>query len=452
MAQEKNKILNVQPHSDEAEQAVLGSMLSSGPAVNKAFEKKLTAEHFYKNAHTLIFSAMAKLNKDNEPIDTVSVVDLLTKSKDLDKVGGAYYISGLIEVVPTTAHVDRYIKIVIEKSVLRNLIYLANDISKEAYDDSQEVDDILETVQKSIFSITQDTLQKDFEEIDPVLIKTFDKIDKIASHKGTVIGVPSGFHELDQRTTGFQDGDLIIIAGRPGMGKTSFALNMMRNAAIDSKKKIGFFSLEMANEQLAMRLLCSEARVDSNLVRRGDLPKSQYKNLSLAVGPLSKSDIYLDDTPALSILELRAKARRLKNDVNLDMIIVDYLQLMQGPKGAESRQQEIATISRSMKALAKELEIPIVALSQLSRAVEQRTGSKKPQLSDLRESGAIEQDADVVIFLYRDEVYNKDADNEGKAEIIVAKQRNGPTGTVEAAFISRYTRFENLATNPEPPF
>ena len=452
MAQEQNKILNVQPHSDEAEQAVLGSMLSSGPAVNKAFEKKLTAEHFYKNAHTLIFSAMAKLNKDNEPIDTVSVVDLLTKSKDLDKVGGAYYLSGLIEVVPTTAHVDRYIKIVIEKSILRNLIYLANDISKEAYDDSQEVDDILETVQKSIFSITQDTLQKDFEEIDPVLIKTFDKIDKIASHKGTVIGVPSGFHELDQKTTGFQNGDLIIIAGRPGMGKTSFALNMMRNAAIDSKKKIGFFSLEMANEQLAMRLLCSEARVDSNLVRRGDLPKSQYKNLSLAVGPLSKSDIYLDDTPALSILELRAKARRLKNDVNLDMIIVDYLQLMQGPKGAESRQQEIATISRSMKALAKELEIPIVALSQLSRAVEQRAGSKKPLLSDLRESGAIEQDADVVIFLYRDEVYNKDADNEGKAEIIVAKQRNGPTGTVEAAFISRYTRFENLATNPGPPF
>ncbi|MEC7850365.1 MAG: replicative DNA helicase, partial [Candidatus Neomarinimicrobiota bacterium] len=376
----------------------------------------------------------------------------LTKSKDLDKVGGAYYISGLIEVVPTTAHIDRYIKIVIEKSVLRNLIYLANDISKEAYDDSQEVDDILETVQKSIFSITQDTLQKDFEEIDPVLIKTFDKIDKIASHKGTVIGVPSGFHELDQKTTGFQNGDLIIIAGRPAMGKTSFALNMMRNAAIDSKKKIGFFSLEMANEQLAMRLLCSEARVDSNLVRRGDLPKSQYKNLSLAVGPLSKSDIYLDDTPALSILELRAKARRLKNDVNLDMIIVDYLQLMQGPRGAENRQQEIATISRSMKALAKELEIPIVALSQLSRAVEQRTGSKKPLLSDLRESGAIEQDADVVIFLYRDEVYNKDADNEGKAEIIVAKQRNGPTGTVEAAFISRYTRFENLATNPGPPF
>ena len=452
MAQEKNKILNVQPHSDEAEQAVLGSMLSDKSAVNKAFEKKLSSEHFYKGAHSLIFSAMAKLDKENQPIDTVSVVDTLTKSKDLDKVGGAYYISGLIEVVPTTAHIDRYIKIVIEKSVLRNLIYLANDISKEAYDDRQEVDDILETVQKSIFGITQDRLKKGFEKIDPVLHETFEKIDMIASHKGSVIGVPSGFSDLDVKTTGFQKGDLIIIAGRPGMGKTSFALNMMRNAAIDSNKKIGFFSLEMANDQLAMRLLCAEARVDSNLVRQGNLPKSQYKNLSLAVGPLSKADIYLDDTPALSILELRAKARRLKNDVDADMIIVDYLQLMEGPKGLESRQQEIATISRSMKALAKELDVPIVALSQLSRAVENRTGSKRPQLSDLRESGAIEQDADVVIFLFRPYVYSNEDEDDGKAELIIAKQRNGPTGIVEATYINRYTRFENLAQNPEAPF
>ena len=452
MDQDKNKILNVQPHSDEAEQAVLGSMLSSVKAVDKAFEKKLKSEHFYKNAHALIYSVMEKLNKDNEPIDTVSVVDLLTKRKHLKQSGGAYYISGLIEVVPTTAHVERYVKIVMEKSILRNLIILANDISKEAYSNSQEVEDVLETVQKSIFSITQESLQKDFEKLDPVLIKTFDKIDKIAAHRGAVIGVPSGFHELDQLTTGFQNGDLIIIAGRPGMGKTSFALNVMRNAAIDSKKKIGFFSLEMASEQLAMRLLCSEARVDSNLVRRGDLPKSKYRNLSLAVGPLSDSDIYLDDTPALSILELRAKARRLKNDANIDMIIVDYLQLMQGPKGVESRQQEIATISRSMKALAKELDIPIVALSQLSRAVEQRSGSHRPQLSDLRESGAIEQDADVVIFLYRKWIYTQEPEDDGKAEIIVAKQRNGPTNTVEAAFINRYTRFENLAHNSEPPF
>jgi len=452
MSQDKDKVLNVQPHSDEAEQAVLGSMLSSAKAVDKAFEKKLKSEHFYKNSHSLIYIAMEKLNKDNQPIDTVSVVELLKKNKNLKKCGGAYYISGLIEIVPTTAHVERYIKIVMEKSVLRNLIFLANDISKEAYSDSQEVEDILETVQKSIFSITQDALQKDFEKLDPVLVKTFDKIDKIAAHRGAVIGVPSGFHELDQLTTGFQNGDLVIIAGRPGMGKTSFALNVMRNAAIDNKKKIGFFSLEMASEQLAMRLLCSEARVDSNLVRRGDLPKSKYKNLSLAVGPLSDSDIYLDDTPALSILELRAKARRLKNDADIDMIIVDYLQLMQGPKGVESRQQEIATISRSMKALAKELDVPIVALSQLSRAVEQRSGSHRPQLSDLRESGAIEQDADVVIFLYRKWLYTKEDEDDGKAEIIVAKQRNGPTNTVEAAFINRYTRFENLAHNSEPPF
>ena len=448
----KKEVLNVQPHSIDAEQAVLGSMLTDKDAVNKAFEKKLSSEHFYKKSHSLIFAAMEILDKKNEPIDTVSVVDVLTKNNDLEAVGGAFYISGLVELVPTTAHVARYIKIVMEKSILRNLIFLANDISKEAFDDSQDVDDILESVQRSIFSITQNRLQKGFEKIDPVLHKTFEDIDRIASHKGSVIGVPSGFSDLDSKTTGFQNGDLVIIAGRPGMGKTSFALNMMRNAAIDGNKAIGFFSLEMASEQLAMRLLCSEARVDSNLVRRGDLPKSKYKNLSLAVGPLSDSDIYLDDTPALSILELRAKARRLKNDVDIDMIIVDYLQLMQGPKGVESRQQEIATISRSMKALAKELDVPIVALSQLSRAVEQRSGSHRPQLSDLRESGAIEQDADVVIFLFRKWLYTKEDEDDGKAEIIVAKQRNGPTKTVEAAFINRYTRFENLAHNSEPPF
>ncbi|MFL3013384.1 MAG: replicative DNA helicase [Candidatus Neomarinimicrobiota bacterium] len=452
MSIKKNEILNVQPHSIDAEQAVLGSMLSDKDSVNKVFEKKLASEHFYKKSHSLIFSAMEILDKKNEPIDTVSVVDVLTKNNDLETVGGAYYISGLVELVPTTAHIVRYIKIVIEKSILRNLIYLANDISKEAFDDSQDVDDILESVQRSIFSITQDRLQKGFEKIDPVLHKTFEDIDRIASHKGSVIGVPSGFSDLDSKTTGFQNGDLVIIAGRPGMGKTSFALNMMRNAAIDGKKTIGFFSLEMANNQLAMRLLCAEARVDSNLVRSGTLPKSQYRNLSLAVGPLSKANIHLDDTPALSILELRAKARRLKNDVNADMIIVDYLQLMQGPKGVESRQQEIATISRSMKALAKELDIPIVALSQLSRAVEQRTGSKRPQLSDLRESGAIEQDADVVLFLFRPWVYSRDDEDEGKAEIIIAKQRNGPTGIVEATYINRYTRFESLALNPDAPF
>jgi len=454
MVNEKNKILNVQPNSDEAEKAVLGSMLSNKDAVNTAFENRLNHEHFYKDAHSKIYAIMTQLNQNQEPIDTISVVNALKKTKELEEVGGSYFISGLVDLVPTTAHIDRYVKIVIEKSILRQLIYLSNEISKEAYDDSKEVDQILDSVDKAIFEITQDKENKKFQHIEPILHETFNRIDKVSSHKGTVIGVPSGLHELDSITSGFQEGDLIIIAGRPSMGKTALALNLMRNASIDSDKKIGFFSLEMANHQLAMRLLCAEARADSHLVRTGNLPKSQLKNLSVAAGPLSKANIFLDDTPALSILELRAKSRRLKNKEDIDMIIVDYLQLMQGPKGVESRQQEIASISRSMKALAKELNVPIIALSQLSRAVEQRAGDKRPQLSDLRESGAIEQDADVVIFLYRPWVYSHEDEDIGKAEILIAKQRNGPTGKCYATFIDRYARFENLAANDfsSPPF
>ena len=452
MAKGNKDILNVQPHSDEAEQALLGCMLTSKDAVNIVYENRIKSEYFYKNSHSLIFSAMSELNEKQEPIDTVSVVDVLTKSKDLKNAGGAYYISGLVELVPTTAHVQRYVKIVLEKSILRRLIYLANNISKEAYDDSKEIEQILDSVDKAIFDITSEKEKKNFIELNSILVDSFDRIDKVSANKGSVIGVESGLYDLDNKTSGFQDGDLIIIAGRPSMGKTALALNMMRNAAIDHKRKIGFFSLEMANHQLAMRLLCAEARADSHLVRTGNLPKNQLKNLSVAAGPLSKAKIFLDDTAALGILELRAKARRLKNKEDVDMIIVDYLQLMQGPKGIESRQQEIANISRSMKALAKDLEIPIIALSQLSRAVEQRTGSKRPQLSDLRESGAIEQDADVVLFLYRPWVYDKDEENIGKAEIIIAKQRNGPIGTVHTSFIDRFAKFENLAGDLDGPF
>jgi replicative DNA helicase len=449
MAENQQEILNVQPHSDDAEVAVLGSMLASKEAVSKTIQW-LTPDHFYKNGNGQIFSTMLNLFEKGEPIDTVSVIDLLKKNKELEKVGGTYYITGLVESVPTAAHAERYAKIVLEKALLRRLILLSHDIAKEAYDDSQEIGDILDTVEQSIFSITQKRLKGGFTHIDPILVKTFEKLEQISLNKGSVIGVPSGLLDLDDLTSGFQDGDLVIIAGRPGMGKTALALSLLRNAALEGNVGVGMFSLEMANHQLAMRLLCAEARVDSHFVRTGNLPKTHWKNLSLAVGSLAEAPIYLDDTPALTVLELRAKARRLKAEHNIGMIVVDYLQLMQGPKGVESRQQEISVISRSLKALAKELEIPVVALSQLSRAVEQRA-DKQPQLSDLRESGAIEQDADVVIFLYRPWVYSQDDEDEGIAKIIVAKQRNGPTGSVEASFISKYARFENLS-QAESPF
>ena len=446
---DKKQSLNVPPHSEEAELAVLGSMLSSKEAVSKAIQH-LKEEYFYKNAHSKIFSVMVYLFDKGISIDTVSVIDLLKKNKDLEKVGGTYFITGLVESVPTAAHIERYSKIVTEKALLRNLITLSHDIAKEAYDDSQDISEILDTVEQSIFAITNNRLQKGFTQINNVVVDALEKLEIIRASGGSVIGVPSGLVDLDEMTSGFQDGDLIIIAGRPGMGKTALALSMIRNASLDAKVGVGMFSLEMANHQLAMRLLCAEARVDSHYVRTGKLPSKLWRNLSVSAGSLENAPIYLDDTPALSVLELRAKARRLKAEHNIGMIVVDYLQLMQGPKGVESRQQEISVISRSLKALAKELGIPVIALSQLSRAVEQRA-DRKPQLSDLRESGAIEQDADVVVFLYRPWIYSQEDEDEGKAEVIIAKQRNGPTGIIQASFISKYARFENFS-QPETPF
>ena len=445
---EKKDNLNVQPHSDEAELAVLGSMLSSKEAVSKAIQH-LKSEYFYKNAHSQIFSVMLVLFDKGIPIDTISVIEMLKKNKKLDLVGGSYFITGLVESVPTAAHVDRYSKIVTEKALLRNLITLSHDIAKEAYDDSQDIAEILDTVEQSIFAITNNRMRTGFTQINNVVVDALEKLEIIRASGGSVIGVPSGLIDLDDMTSGFQDGDLIIIAGRPGMGKTALALSMLRNASLDSKVGVGMFSLEMANHQLAMRLLCAEARVDSHYVRTGKLPSKLWRNLGISAGDLENAPIFLDDTPALSVLELRAKARRLKAENDVGMIVVDYLQLMQGPKGVESRQQEISVISRSLKALAKELNIPVIALSQLSRAVEQRA-DRKPQLSDLRESGAIEQDADVVIFLYRPWIYSQEDEDEGKAEVIVAKQRNGPTGTVQASFISKYARFENFSQSETP--
>ena len=439
--------LNLQPQSIEAEQAVLGAMLSSKDAISKALQW-VRSHHFYKESHSKIFLVMSDLFDKGEPIDTISVINKLKKNKQIDDVGGAYFITGLVESVPTAANVESYAKIVLEKFMLRELIRASHELSKDAYNDRQDVGEILDAAEQTIFAITQDRLRGGFLPIDGILHETFKNLDRIASNPGSVTGVASGLIDLDEITSGFQKGDLVIIAGRPSMGKTALALSIMRNAAIDFKVPVGMFSLEMANHQLAQRLLCAEGRVDSHLVRTGKLPKNQWKNLSLAVGSLAEAEIYLDDTPAITVLELRAKARRLKAEKNLGLLIIDYLQLMQGPRNIESRQQEISNISRSLKALAKELDIPVIALSQLSRAVEQRS-EHRPQLSDLRESGAIEQDADVVIFLYRSWVYSREEEEKGRAQAIVAKQRNGPIGTVNLSFIDRFARFESISAFEE---
>ena len=439
--------LNLQPQSIDAEQAVLGAMLSSKDAISKALQW-VRSHHFYKESHSKIFLVMSDLFDKGEPIDTISVINKLKKNKQIDDVGGAYFITGLVESVPTAANVESYAKIVLEKFMLRELIRASHELSKDAYNDRQDVGEILDAAEQTIFAITQDRLRGGFMPIDGILHETFQNLDRIASNPGSVTGVASGLIDLDEITSGFQKGDLVIIAGRPSMGKTALALSIMRNAAIDFKIPVGMFSLEMANHQLAQRLLCAEGRVDSHLVRTGKLPKNQWQNLSRAVGSLAEAEIYLDDTPAITVLELRAKARRLKAEKNLGLVIVDYLQLMQGPRNIESRQQEISNISRSLKALAKELDIPVIALSQLSRAVEQRS-DHRPQLSDLRESGAIEQDADVVIFLYRSWVYSREEEEKGRAQAIVAKQRNGPIGTVDLSFIDRFARFESVSAFEE---
>jgi len=444
MANELEHPLNVQPQSPEAEQAVLGAMLTSKEAVSKSLQW-LTAELFYKEAHSKIFKCMTKLFNEGQEIDTVSIVNLLKKKKELESVGGAYYITGLVEAVPSVANVENYAKIVLEKAMLRKLILTSHDLSKNAFEDSQDVDELLDKAEQAIFSISQRRLRGGFQHIDPILHDTFEKLDLIHSKPGDVTGIASGLVDLDELTSGFQPSELVIIAGRPAMGKTALALTMARNAAVDHKHPVGIFSLEMANHQLALRLLCAEGKVDSHLVRTGKLPKKQWQNLSRSVGTLAEAAIYLDDTPAITVLELRAKARRLKAEHDIELLIIDYLQLMQGPKGVENRQQEISTISRSLKALSKELEIPVIALSQLSRAVEQRT-NHRPVLSDLRESGAIEQDADLVMFLYRQWIYTQEEEDRGKAQIIVAKHRNGPTSSIDVAFIDRFARFENFAS------
>ena len=438
----KTEGLNLQPQALEAEEAVLGSMMIDEDAANKAISILGSSHYFYKDSHKKIFEAMLVLMNNSDPIDTVSVSDELKKGKNLKSVGGIYYLTGLVDKVPTSARVETYAEIVKEKGMLRDLITTSHEISKKALDAGDSVGSILDEAEQSIFSLTEQKDSKIYQHIEPILSSTVKRIENMAANPGSIIGVPSGIIDLDKLTAGFQNGDLIILAGRPSMGKTALALTIARNAAIENKSATAIFSLEMSSDQLGQRLLTSEARVDNALVRRGS-PNIKWKNINIASGKLAQAPLYIDDTPALSILDLRSRARRLKRERNIELLIVDYLQLMQGPKNSENRQNEISQITQSLKALAKELDIPVIALSQLSRAVEQRT-KKEPMLSDLRESGAIEQDADVVIFLYRPAVYDKEnQDLKDLAYLIVAKQRNGPTGRVTATFIDTYARFDN---------
>lgn len=433
------------PQSVEAEVSVLGGILLENDALNKVLEI-LNESDFYRESHRKIFSAIIALYERSEPADLITLSEELKRLNQLEAIGGIDYLSSLVNTVPTAANIVYYSKIVKEKSLLRKLINRATDIISQGYEHSGEVDDLLDRAEKSIFEITEDRVRPSFYHLKDVLKSSFRTIEKLYEKRQLITGVPTGFHKLDEMTSGLQAADLIVVAGRPSMGKTAFALNIASHAAIEASVPSAIFSLEMSKEQLALRMLCSTAKVDAHKIRGGFLSETDWPRLTRSAGLLSEAPIYIDDTPALSPLEMRAKCRRLKAEKSLGLVIVDYLQLMRGRTDLERREQEISEISRSLKSLAKELNVPLIALSQLNRRVEER-GDKRPQLADLRESGAIEQDADVIIFIYRDEIYNKSDDNpnRGKAEIIVGKQRNGPTGIFELAFLDKYTCFENLS-------
>jgi replicative DNA helicase len=425
----------------------LGGVLIENDALNTVVEF-LEDGDFYREAHQKIFKCMITLSEKNEPLDLITLTNELKKKKELEEIGGASYLAGLVESVPTAANIAYYAKIVKEKSILRKLISTATAIVTQSYQEGKNLEDFLDEAEQAIFRISENQVRPAFYPIKEIVKESFKVIERLYEKKELITGVPSGFKDLDRKTAGFQNADLIIVAGRPSMGKTALCLNIAQHAAINAKIPTAIFSLEMSKEQLAIRMLCSEARVDSARLRSGFLGESDWPKLTMAAGALSDAPIFIDDSAAISVLELRAKARRLKADRGLGLVIVDYLQLMRGRSGAERREQEISEISRSLKALAKELNIPVIAISQLSRKAEDRPG-RRPQLSDLRESGAIEQDADVIIFIYRDEVYNPDSDQRGTAEVIIGKQRNGPTGKADLSFISEFTTFKDLFRGAE---
>ena len=441
------EIGKIPPHDIEAEQAVLGSMLTDKDAVIAAIEV-LKPEDFYREDNKTIYTAVLSLYNRAEPIDIITLKAELTSMGKFDSVGGLEYLAELPEKVPTTANVEKYIKIVEEKAILRNLIKTANEIITLGYDPTEEVEDIMDNAEKKIFDIMQSKNQKGYTPIKDILIETFAQLEQLYNQKQHITGVPTGFADLDYKTAGFHGSDLVLVAARPAMGKSAFALNIATNAAVRAKVPVAIFSLEMSKEQMVNRILCSEAMVDSNKVRTGKLDEQDWAKLASALGPLSEADIFIDDTPGISVMEIRAKCRKLKLEKGLGMVVIDYLQLITASSNRRggSREQEIAEISRSLKILAKELDIPVIALSQLSRAPEQRP-DHRPMLSDLRESGSIEQDADKVIFLYRDDYYNEDSEKKNIAEVIMAKHRAGSTGTIELLWLGNYTKFVNIDKN-----
>ena len=437
----------IPPQNVEAEQAVLGAMLLSHDAVIVAMEK-LQSQDFYRDVHRIIFEAMEHLHRENKEIDVITLPDELKRMKKLDDVGGLEYVLNLPNLVGSAANIEYYANIVAEKALARNLISTCTELTKEAYDGQKETEALLDDAERRILQLSDTKNRGDFASVGAVVEVTLDKITKLYENKAGLTGLPTGFRDLDRMTSGLQPSDLILVAARPSMGKTAFTLNIAQNVGVRQHKTVAFFSLEMSQEQLVQRLLCQIAHIDSQKLRTGQLNSDEeWTRLTDACDKLYESPIYIDDTPGISVAEMRSKARRLKSEHGLDLIIVDYLQLMQG-RNAESRQQEISEISRSLKALARELKVPLIALSQLSRSVESRQ-DKRPMLSDLRESGALEQDADIVSFLYREDYYDKETENQHITEVILAKHRNGPVGSVKLYFKNEFTLFLNLDTQHE---
>ncbi|MEG0797727.1 MAG: replicative DNA helicase [Acidaminococcaceae bacterium] len=439
----------IPPQNIEAEQAVLGAMMLDKEAISKATEL-LVAEDFYRQDHRVLFGAIVELFNKNQPVDMVTVTEVLKREGKLEDIGGIQFITYLANAVPTAANVSYHAKIVSEKALLRQMIGVATQIASKGYEADEDVATILDDAERMVLEVSNRKITQDFAPIRGVVMSAIGRVEELYSNKGNLTGLPTGFTDFDQLTSGLQPSDLILIAARPSMGKTALVLNMTQNIAIREKKTVAFFSLEMSKEQLVQRMLCAEASIDSARLRVGELQDEDWQKLIDAAGRLSEANIFIDDTPSITVMEMRSKARRLKVEHDLQLIVIDYLQLMQGggKRNSDNRQQELSEISRSLKALARELHVPVIALSQLSRSVESRQ-IKRPMLSDLRESGALEQDADMVAFLYREDYYDKDTENKNITELIIAKHRNGPVDTVKLFFHKQYTRFANLAKGVE---